>query len=139
MKRLCFFFIFMLLMHSCFMDIEHYEDYYGVAFENNSDSVIMVGFYFLSDSEPVCGFLGSVDKHSSQLLHMMLAYDMGNKSYGSFFNHSKTDTLTILVTDDHNKIGYWEKCKNDSLLLKRYDLTKDNVDTTKQDVYIKYP
>ena len=63
---------------------------------------------------------------------MMLAYDMGNKNYGSFFYHSKTDTLNILVTDDQNKIGYWEECKNDSLLLKRYKLTKYNVEKTQK-------
>ena len=138
-----------LLFGTCYMDVENDSDCCGFYVDNQSDTRIYVGFYFLSHlsedgtvkpelNNPVGGYLGYVERNR-QSNRFGLPYAKEPPAYGTFFETYGIDTLLILVTDDHNKIGKWGKSRNDTLLLKRYDITKDDVDTTKQDIYIKYP
>lgn len=131
------------------MDVEDYRDCCGLYVDNHSTSRLYVGFYYVSHlladgttsqnkETPIWGYIGYVEEKSLSHRLNLPHVNKDSPTYGQFFETYGIDTLFILISDD-NKIGHWVENRNDSLLLKRYDLTKDNVDTTKQDVYIKYP
>ena len=139
-----------LFINGCYMDVVDDSDCCGLFVDNQSTARIYVGSYFVSHlSEdgtvnpelniPIWGYEGYVEKNTKSNRFYLAHVNKDAPTYAEFFETYGIDTLNILVTDDQNKIGYWEECKNDSLLLKRYKLTKYNVDTTKQDIYINYP
>lgn len=138
-----------LFLNGCYMDVVDDSDCCGLYVENQSTVRIYVGSYFVSHlsengtvnpelNNPICGFEGYVEKNSTSHRFSLAHVNKDAPTYTEFFETYGIDTLFILISDD-NKIGHWVENRNDSLLLKRYDLTKDNVDTTQQNIYIKYP
>lgn len=114
--------------------------------ENNSSDRVYVGGLMISDSllihEQSLGFLGYVDAHSlsdDMRLPIVPYFEESELTLELFFKTYHLDTLVVGLASNMELINQWVSNRNDSLLLKKINLTLNNLENEKKSFIIEYP
>ena len=100
----------------------------------------------ISDSllihEQSLGFLGYVDAHSlsdDMRLPIVPYFEESELTLELFFKTYHLDTLVVGLASNMELINQWVSNRNDSLLLKKINLTLNNLENEKKSFIIEYP
>jgi hypothetical protein len=123
--------------------------------KNESDKEIYVSYYMQSYS--YLKSIGITNKDSLWSLELLPIYDVKDHftrsiymppvpfdskkglTWGDFYKKYCIDSITVMIADTPSKIEMWEKEQEDSLLLKRIDLTLDSMTISSHFKIICYP
>ncbi len=141
----------LLALHSCFLidwAVSGSEDQERCSFKvnNASSGRVYVGGLLISDSllihERSLGFLGYVEAHrlSDELRLPIVPYlEESELTLELLYKTYHIDTLIVALASNQEFLSQWIRNRNDSLLLKKINLTLNNLEKEKRSFIIEYP
>ena len=129
-------------MYSCHIDVE--EHLAAIVGSNETDTDIYMGYSFYSnryrenvkkaygeDVSPYCFGKWMIPKQTYRITGLHIGSSLKADNWGDVIIQDEIDTLTLIFSKSEEILDQWVVEQNDSLLLHRLDITKNQIDLSK--------